>query len=177
MVFYNGTEYFPEKTELRLSEAYEADKGDPQLELKVQVLNINEGNNEKLKNQCRILKEYMQYVDCVRKYAEEVPVEEAVPRAVDECIECGVLAEFLRKNKAEVIPMSIFEYNEEETLKAIKADEYELGMQDGIQQSIGLMIESCAELGIAKQDTLEKIMEKFSLKETDANKYMDEYWK
>ena len=73
--------------------------------------------------------------------------------------------------------MSIFEYNEEETLKAIKADEYELGMQDGIQQSIGLMIESCAELGIAKQDTLEKIMEKFSLKETDANKYMDEYWK
>ena len=184
VVFYNGAGYFPEKSELRLSEAYETDKADPQLELKVQVLNINEGNNEKLKEQCRILKEYMLYVDCVRKYAEEVPIEEAVPRAVDECIERGKLAEFLRKNKSEVIPVSIFEYNEEETLKAIKADEYELGMQDGIkqgisqgiQQSIGLMIESCAELGVAKQDTLEKIMVKFSLKEDEANKYMEEYW-
>lgn len=184
VVFYNGAGYFPEKSELRLSEAYETDKADPQLELKVQVLNINEGNNEKLKEQCRILKEYMLYVDCVRKYAEEVPIEEAVPCAVDECIERGILAEFLRKNKSEVIPVSIFEYNEEETLKAIKADEYELGMQDGIkqgisqgiQQSIGLMIESCAELGVAKQDTLEKIMVKFSLKEDEANKYMEEYW-
>lgn len=188
VVFYNGAGYFPEKSELRLSEAYETDKADPQLELKVQVLNINEGNNEKLKEQCRILKEYMLYVDCVRKYAEEVPIEEAVPCAVDECIERGILTEFLRKNKSEVIPVSIFEYNEEETLKAIKADEYELGMQDGIkqgisqgiqqgiQQSIGLMIESCAELGVAKQDTLEKIMVKFSLKEDEANKYMEEYW-
>lgn len=116
---------------MRLSESYEADKDDPQLELKVQVLNINEGNNEKLKEQCRILKDYMQYVDCVRKYTEEIPIEEAVPLAVDECIERGILAEFLRKHKAEVIPMSIFEYNEEETLKVIKADEYDLGNQDG----------------------------------------------
>ena len=166
---------------MRLSEAYETDMADPQLELKVQVLNINEGNNEDLKEQCRILKEYMLYVDCVRKYAEEVPIEEAVPRAVDECVERGILAEFLWKNKSEVIPVSIFEYNEEETLKAIKADEYELGVQygitQGIQQSIGLMIESCAELGISKRDTLAKIREKFALKEADAYKYMEEYWK
>ena len=43
-------------------------------------------------------------------------------RAVDECIEHGILAEFLRENRSEVIPVSIFEYNEEEALKAIKAD-------------------------------------------------------
>lgn len=185
VVFYNGTEYFPEKSELRLSEAYEADRDDPQLELKAQVLNLNKGNNEELKEQCQVLKEYMQYVDCVREYAEEVPVEEAVLRAVDECIERGILAEFLQKNKSEVIPVSIFEYNEEEALKAIKEDEYELGVQDGIRQgisqgikqSIGLMIESCAELGNARQDTLQKVMEKFAIGETEAHKYMEEYWR
>ena len=181
VVFYNGKEYFPEKSKLLLSEAYEADRDDPQLELKVQVLNINEGNNEELKDQCRVLKEYMQYVGCVREYAEEIPVEEAVSRAVDECIEHGILAEFLRENRSEVIPVSIFEYNEEEALKAIKADEYELGFQDGnkqgISRSIGILIETCAELGIEKQDTLSKIMEKFSLDQAEANRYMEEYWK
>ena len=189
VVFYNGTDYFPEKSQQCLSEAYRAAEENPQLELKVQVLNINEGNNEDLKEQCRVLKEYMLYVQCVRKYAEQFPVEEAVPRAVKVCIGCGILAEFLRKNKSEVIPVSIFEYNEEETLKAIKADEYQLGLQDGIAQgiaqgitqgvaqSIGLMIESCAELGISRENTLMKIKEKFELEETAAQKYMDEYWR
>ena len=117
----------------------------------------------------------------MREYAEEIPVEEAVSRAVDECIEHGILAEFLRENRSEVIPVSIFEYNEEEALKAIKADEYELGFQDGnkqgISRCIGLLIETCAELGIEKQDTLSKIMEKFALDQAEANRYVEEYWK
>lgn len=181
VVFYNGTEFLPEKSELRLSEAYETDAAEPQLELKVQVFNINEGNNEGLKEQCKALKDYMLYVECVRKYAEEHSVAESVACAVDECIERGILAEFLRKNKSEVIPVSIFEYNEAEALKAIKADEYAFGVQDGITQgiaqSIGMVIETCAELGISRQDTSKKVMEKFGLGEADVKKYMDEYWK
>ncbi len=80
-----------------------------------------------------------------------------------------------------MVPMSIFEYNEEETLKAIRADEFEMGMQSGIEkgieQSIGLMVESCAELGNAREDVSAKIREKFHLKEADVQKYMDKYWK
>ncbi len=41
-------------------------------------------------------------------------LEAAIDRAVTECIEKGVLAEFLKKNRAEVIKMGIYEYNEEE---------------------------------------------------------------
>lgn len=178
VVFYNGAEYFPEKSELRLSESYEADKDDPQLELKVQVLNINEGNNEKLKEQCRILKDYMQYVDCVRKYTEEIPIEEAVSLAVDECIERGILAEFLRKHKAEVIPMSIFEYNEEETLKVIKADEYDLGNQDG--QLKKLVDQVCRKLRKGKTaeviaEELEEDMENILLICESASEYAPDY--
>lgn len=185
VVFYNGVDYLPEKSELRLSEAYGVNASNPQLELKVQILNINEGNNEKLKEQCCLLKEYMMYVDCVRKNAEKMSIEEAVSWAVDECIRQGILAEFLVQNKAEVVPMSIFEYNEEETLKLIRADEFELGMEKGIQQgiaqgiaqSIGFLIESYAELGISKQDAFVKIQEKFHLEEDELQKYMEEYWK
>ena len=44
---------------------------------------------------------------------QNIPLEEAVTRAVDECIEEGILAEFLVKNKAEVIKVSIYEYDKE----------------------------------------------------------------
>lgn len=46
----------------------------------------------------------------------------------------SLIEQCILQGAAEVIPVSIFEYNEEETLKAIKADEYELGVQYGITQ-------------------------------------------
>ena len=45
--------------------------------------------------------------------SKNISLEEAVTRAVDECIEEGILAEFLMKNKAEVIKVSIYEYDKE----------------------------------------------------------------
>ena len=54
--------------------------------MRVQVLNINEGFNKKLKEACRTLKEYMLYVDKVRNYAKRMLIGEAVDKAVDECI-------------------------------------------------------------------------------------------
>lgn len=104
----------------------------PELELMVQVLNINAGCNEVLKTQCQTLGEYMQYVDKVREYAGYLPIDTAVNRAVDECIRQRILKDFLLANKAEVRLMSIFEYNEEETRRAIREIEYERGVEEGI---------------------------------------------
>ena len=81
--------------------------------------------------QCQILKEYAQYVHCVRKYAKELELSEAVRRAVDECIQKGILSAFLRANKAEVISMSIFEYDKEEEERKLRKAEYEAGVADG----------------------------------------------
>ena len=113
MVFYNGTEEMEERTELRLSQAYEHFEGEPNLELKVMVLNINAGHNEELMKQCRMLKEYAQYVARVRGYAGSMKLEEAVRRAIRECITEGILTDFLRKNRAEVEMVSILEYDKE----------------------------------------------------------------
>ena len=51
---------------------------------------------------------------CSRRYAKEFELIDAIEQAVDECIQRNILSEFLRKKKAEVIAMSIFEYDKEE---------------------------------------------------------------
>ena len=98
------------------------------------MLNVNDGHNLELMEHCRTLKEYAKYVARVRKYVtQNIPLEEAVTRAVDECIEEGILAEFLVKNKAEVIKVSIYEYDKEFEEKKLRKAEYEAGVEAGIE--------------------------------------------
>ena len=131
IVFYNGTEKKKDSWVNHLSEAFENLPGNPKLELEVLTININEGHNEELMEHCQTLKEYAKYVNCVRKYARELELNEAVKLAVDECIRNNILSEFLRKNKAEVIAMSIFEYDKEEEERKLRKAEYEAGVADG----------------------------------------------
>ena len=56
---------------------------------------------------------------------------------MDECIEEGILREFLLEQKMEVVRMSIYEYDEEKELKIIRADERELGYEEGIKSGEG----------------------------------------
>lgn len=131
VVFYNGAAEQPEQKELRLSEAFLQDTGRPELELLVTVLNINPGKNEALMESCTPLKEYMLYVEKVRGHLSEYSLEKAVNLAVDECISEGILAEFLSRNKAEAIAMSIYEYDEEKHLKNLFEEGKAAGMLEG----------------------------------------------
>ena len=136
VVFYNGMKEIEDISEFRLSSAYECQTDDPDLELRVTVLNVNEGHNQELMEHCQTLKEYAQYVAKVRKYTSlgELSLEEAVECAVEECIKEGILAEFLIQNRAEVISMSIFEYNKDEEEKKLRKAEFEAGREAGIEE-------------------------------------------
>ena len=68
IVFYNGTKKVDDYNEFRLSSAYENSTDDPDLELRVTMLNVNDGHNLELMEHCRTLKEYAKYVARVRKY-------------------------------------------------------------------------------------------------------------
>ena len=133
---YNGTDTLSDFSEHRLSSAFEYLSGEPKLELIVTVLNINEGHNALLMEHCQTLKEYSQYVAKVRKYAAGMPLDQAVKYAVDECIKENILADFLRKNRAEVISMSIFEYDKEEEEKKLRKAEYEAGVEAGVSLGV-----------------------------------------
>lgn len=138
---YNGTDTLSDFSEHRLSSAFENLSGEPKLELIVTVLNINEGHNALLMEHCQTLKEYSQYVAKVRKYAAGMPLDQAVEYAVDECIKENILADFLRKNRAEVISMSIFEYDKEEEEKKLRKAEYEAGIQKGVLNTARHLLE------------------------------------
>ena len=136
IVFYNGTEKEKDSWVNHLSEAFENLSGAPKLELEVLTININEGHNSELMEQCQTLREYAQYVACVRRYAKEFELNEAVKLAVDECIRNNILSEFLRANKSEVISMSIFEYDKEEEERKLRKAEYEAGVAAGIKAGV-----------------------------------------
>ena len=136
IVFYNGDRPQPERKELYLSSLYSRKSGELNLELRVVQLNINPGFNEELKKNCPSLLEYMLYVDKVRTYQKNMPLQEAVETAIKECIREGVLAEFLEKNRAEVSEMSIFEYDEEAHIRMIREESYEDGLEKGLEQGL-----------------------------------------
>lgn len=149
VVFYNGTDNYPERQTLRLSDAYKKKQENPELELTVTVYNINYGYNDEILDACKTLKEYAMYVEQVRTYAKQMPLTEAIEKAVDYCIGADILSEFLRKNRAEVISMTIYEYDEEAHHKLL----YEEGVEDGIERGIKL-----AERHLARVNQLYSIL-------------------
>lgn len=125
VVFYNGEREEPERRILKLSDLFELKAAHPELELQVTVLNINFGHNGKLLESCPLLKEYMLYVERVRNYTKIMGLNRGVEQAVGECIEEGILAEFLSNWKAEAIAVSIFEYNAKRERKLWERDQRE----------------------------------------------------
>ena len=136
IVFYNGSDTSWERKVSKLSDAYEQKTEHPELELLVTMLNINLGKNSEIMNKCQTLLEYMQYVEKVRKYTSIMDISQAVEKAVNESIKEGILTDFLLKNKAEAVQMSIFEYDEEREMKLIRRDEREIGREQGHEQGL-----------------------------------------
>ena len=61
-------------------------------------------------------------------------MNEGVELAVSECIREGILKDFLLQNRAEVISMSIFEYDQEAHMKHLKKEYYADGWEDGKEE-------------------------------------------
>ena len=147
VVFYNGTEKIPDVVEQRLSEAYIRHSGEPDLDLKITILNINEGHNQELAEKSPTLHQYMIFVDTVRKYQEQMKFELAIEKAVDECISNGILSDFLKRNRSEVLRMSIFEYDQETHMKQEREESLAIGKEIGEKKG---HIETLAQLVIGK---------------------------
>lgn len=183
VVFYNGLQKLPERQVLKLSDAFEIQTDCPELELKVLVLNINPGMNEELKNKCPTLKEYVIYVEKVRSYAKSLPLEEAVEKAINDCINENVLRDFLLKQKTEVFKMSIYEYDEERERKLMLADERELGREEGRKEekentdtAIKVIISMSRKLENSKEETITLLMKQCNLTQENAEIAVNKWW-
>lgn len=82
-------------------------------------------------------------------------LEEAVERAIKECIQEGILKEFLEKNRAEAKNMSIFEYDQERHIKQEREEAWEEGRKEG-ERDVLLKL---AEKKLRKGKTIAEIAE------------------
>lgn len=136
IVFYNGTANIPERMEYRLSDLFQKMTEHPELELSVTVYNINPGMNEEIIEACQLLKEYVQFTTKIRENHKIMNLKTAVNKAVDDCIREGILVEFLKGQRAEVIAMSIFEYNQEKHMEVIRKEGWEDGHTEGLAEGL-----------------------------------------
>lgn len=180
VVFYNGTEPQPQKQVLKLSDAFEKQLNDVELELTVTIYNINYGNNRELLEACQTLNEYAQYVEMVRQYLKDYPLSEAVELAVDTCIRQGILRDFLKKNRAEAIEMSIFEYDEEKHMQSEREIWENAGREAGIAEGrqsglIEGIINMSLDFHLTKQEIIERLQEKLNISAQEAEESYQKY--
>ena len=149
VVFYNGTEKRPEYEEMRLSEAFCHKTDEPGIEVRCRVYNINPDNNRTLKERSAVLEGYTYFVEKVRTYQKRnVDLEEAVDRAIEDCIENHVLEDFFRDRKDEVKKMTHLDYTWEKREQMIRKEEFEEGVAEGMERGIAQGMERGIEQGV-----------------------------
>ena len=134
-VFYNGEKEQPLEQVLSLSDAFMNPARENSVELKVKVININSDKAHGILDKCGILKEYSQFISTVRKYSEE---EGAIKKAIKECIEKGILADYLKRKGSEVENMLIAEYSYEEDMQVKQEEARQEGIWQGRREGITL---------------------------------------
>ena len=133
-VFYNGEKEQPLEQVLTLSDAFMNPVGENSVELKVKVININSDKAHGILDKCGILREYSQFISMVRKYSEE---ESAIKKAIKECIEKGILADYLKRKGSEVENMLIAEYSYEEDIQVKQEEARQEGIWQGRREVLG----------------------------------------
>ncbi|MBR6452083.1 MAG: hypothetical protein IKS87_05210 [Lachnospiraceae bacterium] len=152
-VFYNGEADPGKIREYRLSEMFSKPKDEPCLELVVKIININDGQDNTVLEHCRTLREYAKFVAMIRANLRTMKPKEAVTKAVDDCIKQGILKEFLIKHKAQVIKMSIYEYDAKKHMQFEREEGREEGRQDGLEEGDALRLIRQVQKKIAKGKT------------------------
>ena len=130
----------PGRAVYRLSDLFSRNTGEPEVELTVTVINIDPAIGDKVLKACRLLKEFAEFVSVTRSRLNIVKGKgpevrnQAVQDAVDECIEKGILADFLRKERAKVVSSILSDYDEQEVRRVLAEDAFEQGKQQGETQ-------------------------------------------
>jgi len=147
IIFYNGSREIGEEEIQFLSSAL-ADPSNPScLELKVRILNINVGHNRELMNKCRLLYEYSTFIGRVKQYTIQYGINQAVIKAIDECVNEGILEDFLTHRKEIVMNSILYEYNQKEVIEMLiqeaeemKEEIREEALKEGLEagRNIGL---------------------------------------
>ena len=154
VVFYNGTDEMDD-TVLELKDAFRP-AVESDISVRVRMVNINYGKNRELLDACRPLSEYAWLIDRIREYKNDMGIEDAVDRALNEMPQEYEIRPFLMGNRAEVKQMCITEYNEAETMRMFEAEGRKKGkleiVIDLVREGILTVEEGARRLGMAETE-------------------------
>ena len=173
IVFYNGTTSMPDRKELRLSDAFQQPTEQPDIEVVAHMLNINYGHNKELMERCQKLKEYAQFIDIIRHYLKENEHwsnEQAISKAIDDCIKNNILRDILQKERLRVMASILSEFDEVGYKEMIQDE----AIEDGeIRGSIKLAYK----LKLPKPEIIAILRHDYNLSDEEVNQYMQKFWK
>ena len=161
-VFYNGKVPIKDGEILKLSDLYldTEEEDSVSLEVIVKVININSDSGSEVLDNCRVLREYAEFVDKVREY-KELGTADYMKEAITYCIEHHILEEYLKRKGSDVMGFLCAEYDYEMDMRVQKEESFEDGMKKGeeIGKQMGkikhLISQACKKL--AKGKALEQI--------------------
>ena len=184
IVFYNGTANMPDRKELRLSDAFQQPTEQPDIEVVAHMLNINYGHNKELMERCRKLKEYAQFIDIIRHYLKENEHwsnEQAISKAIDDCIQNNILRDIFQKERLRVMASILSEFDEVGYKEMIRQEAYEDAYEDayeeGVEYGVKTLIEFVQDIGYSKEDATTLVKQRFHLSDDAINQYMQKFWK
>ena len=152
IVLYNGENPYPEKSILRLSDAFMDVEGlvlesKTSLELVVQVYNINHGYNKEILQKCETLNGYSLLIDKIREHQKTgLTLAKSIELAVKYCVEKNVLKDFLREHGSEVVNMLFDNYDFDTYMAVVREEGIEIGTAKGREEGI----EEGIEIGTAR---------------------------
>ncbi len=165
VVFYNGQDNYGDrilelkdafqvgKKKANLKKTVEEEEGrgtdlhessreemEPDIAVRVRMININYGKNKELLAACKPLEEYAWLIQRIREYGKNMNIDEAVDKTINELPKDFEIRSFLIGHRAEVKSMCITEYNEEETMELFKEQYLKRGEQNKANEMAELMI-------------------------------------
>ncbi|MBR1471296.1 MAG: hypothetical protein IJ600_06605 [Lachnospiraceae bacterium] len=151
VVFYNGKEEEPDEKVLRLRSAFPKKyRKHVDVELRVRMVNINAGHSTALTEKCKPLYEYCWLVDKIRENHRQMPVEEAVDKALRDMPEGFGIRPYLIAHREEVRMSILTEYDEEKTMRLFAAEAREEGLEEGRKEGLEKGREEGREKGLAE---------------------------
>ena len=195
-VFYNGVKEQPAEQILKLSDSYLITKDDVMMDLKIRMININFSVRHPLLERCRSLYEYSYFIECVReKLNKKMGRDQAIRNAMDECVQAGIMVDFIKKHGSEVRNMLFTEFNLEDAKRVWREEAREDGLEEGRREgrreghregrkegrkegrneSLQVFVKFCMKRQIPQEECLKELQQGYKLEYEQAKAYLEGY--
>jgi len=177
IVFYNGDGNYPDRLELKLSDAFERPDSSGQFEWTATMLNINKGHNQEIMNKCQALFQYSDFIAKVKEYKKTMAIKDAIDNAVNYAISKNYLNGFFKKHREGIMHSYLSEFHEEAFRKGIHDEGFDEGFDKGFSNATIKFIHKSKSQGHTIENTITQVVEYFDLSKEDAISLVNTNWK